>query len=77
MPAKGLRAWQAGARAPVLTAIVASTATRMIAAVGSFSWITVGTSMGVESALCVVVAAETLMHQDRGALHAALWCLVE
>ena len=59
---EGLRAWQARARAPVLAAVVASTATRVIAAMGSFSWVVVGASTGLEGAACVVVAVEALMH---------------
>ena len=77
MPTEGLRAWQAGARAPVLTAVVASTASRMIAAAGSFPWVAVGAPAGVDGATCVVVVAETLMYLGRNALPAALWCLVD
>ena len=44
---------------------------------GSFSWVTIGMSVGVESAACIAVMAETLMHRDRGALPAALCCLVD
>ena len=77
MSTKGLRSWQAGARAPVLAAIVASAMMRMIAAAGSFSWIVVGASTGIEGAACIVVAAETLMYRDRNALPTALWCLVD
>ena len=77
MPGEGLRARRTRARASVLAAIVASATMRMIVAAGSLSRVTIGTSTGVESAACVVVAAETLMHRDSGALHAALWCLVD
>ena len=77
MPTEGLRAWQAEAWAPVLATVIASVVMRMIAAVGSFSWITVGASTGVEGAVCIAVAAETLMYRDRSALPAALWCLVD
>ena len=75
--AEGLRAWQAGARAPVLAAVVVSTTTRMIAVVGFFSWVVVGASVGVEGAARVAVVAETLMYQDHSALPTALWCLVD
>ena len=75
--AKGRRTLQAEAQASVLTAVVASAMTRTIAMAGSFSWVTVGVSAGVEGAACIMVAAETLMHQDRGALPAALWFLVD
>ena len=77
MPAEGLRARQDEARAPVLAAIIASATTRMIVVAGSFSWVAVGTSMGVDSAMCIAVVAKTLMYRDRGALPTALWCLVD
>ena len=77
MSAKGLRPRQVGAQASVLTAVVASAATRMIAMVGSFSRVIVGASVGVEGAACNAVAAEALMHQDRGALPPALWHLMD
>ena len=75
--AEGLRAWQAGARASVLAAIVASATTRVIAMASSLSQIVMGTSTGVEGVACITVAAETLMHRDRGAPPAALWRLVD
>ena len=75
--AKVLRPWQARARAPVLAAVVASAALRMIAVVGSFPWVTVGVPTGVDGAACVVVAAETLMYLGCNALPAAMWCLVD
>ena len=74
---KGLRPRQAGARALVLAAVVASATTRVIAMVSSFSWVTVGTSVGVEGAACVTVTAETLMYLGHSVLPAALWCLVD
>ena len=43
----------------------------------SLSWVIVGTPASIEGVACVTVAAETLMHQDRGMLSAALWCLVD
>jgi len=49
----------------------------MIATAGSFSQVTVGMSAGIESAACITVTVEKLMYQDRGALPAALWCLVD
>ena len=61
----------------VLAPVIASAAMRMIAAVGSISQVTVGASASIESAACVVVAAETLMHRDRDMLPATLWCLVD
>ena len=75
--AEGLRAWQAGARALVLAAVVASAASRMIAVVGSFPRVTIGASMGVEGAACVAVVAETLMHRDCSTLPIALRRLVD
>ena len=77
MAVEGLRARQARARDLVLATVVALAATRMIAAVSSFSQVTVGTSTGVEGAACVVVMAETLMYLDRSVLPAAVWCLVD
>ena len=77
VPAEGLRAWQAGARASVLATVVASTASRMIATAGSFGWVAVGAPMGVDGAACVAVAAETLMYLGRNALPVALWCVVD
>ena len=58
MSAEGLRPWQAGAWASVLTAIVASTMTRVVAMAGSLSWVIVGKSMGIEGVACVMVVAE-------------------
>ena len=49
----------------------------MIAAVGSFSQVAIGTSVGLKSVVCVMVRAKMLMHQDSGALPAARWCLVD
>ena len=77
MPVEGLRAWQAGARASVLAAVVVPAATRVIATVGSFSWVIVGMSAGVEGAVCVAVTAETLMYLGHSALPTTLWCLVD
>ena len=75
--AKGLRAWQAEARAPVLTAVIASAASRMIAVVGSFPWVAVGAPTGVDGAACITVVVETLMYLRRNALPATLWCPVD
>ena len=63
MSAEGVRPRQAKARASILTAIVASAMTRVIAMASSLSWVVIGTSAGVEGVTCVVmVAAETLTH---------------
>ena len=77
VPAEGLRAWQARARASVLAAVVASAAMRVIATVSSFPRVAVGASTSVEGAACVAVVAETLMNRDCSALPAALRCLVD
>ena len=77
MPAKGLRPWQARARALVLAAVVASATLRMIAVVGSFPWVAVGAPAGVDGAVCVAVAAEMLMYLGRSALLTTLWCLLD
>ena len=65
-----------GARAPILAVVVASTASRMIAAMGSFPSITVGAPVGIDCAAYVTVVAETLMYRDSGVLPAAWRCLV-
>ena len=44
---------------------------------GSLSWVIVGASTGVEGVVCITVVAETLMHQDHGALPTSLWLLVD
>ena len=77
MSAKGLRSRQVKARALVLAVVVASTTTWMIAAMGSFSRVTIGTSVGIEGAMCIMVVAETLRYWDHEVLPAALWCLVD
>ena len=77
MSAKGLRSRQARARASVLAAVVASAMMRVIAVASSLSRVIVGTPAGVEGVACVTVAAETLMHRDRGVLPVALWRLVD
>ena len=77
VPAKGLSAWQAGPRAPVLAAVVVSIASRMIAAVGSFPWITLGAHTSIDGAACLTVATETLMYLGHNALPTTLWCLVD
>ena len=61
----------------VLAAVVASAVTRMIAAAGSFSWVAVGTSTGIEVATCITVTAETLMYLGYSAQPVVLWCLVD
>ena len=77
VPAEGLRARQAGARAPVLDAVVASATMRVIAMMGSFSWVAVGMSTGVEGAARVAITAEMLMYLGHSALPTALRCLVD
>ena len=77
MSTKGLRPWQGRAWASVLVAVVASAMARVIAMASSLSRVIVGTSMGVEGVVCITVAAETLMHRNRGALPITLWRLVD
>jgi len=77
VPAEGLRPWQARAQASILSVVVASSASRMIAVAGSFSWVVVGASAGVEGVACIAVVAKTLMYWDGSVLPAALWCLVD
>jgi ketopantoate hydroxymethyltransferase len=77
VPAEGLRPWQARAWALVLATIVESTVSRMIATVGSFPWVAIGASAGVDGVACVAVVVETLMYRGRSALPSALWCLVD
>ena len=72
VPAEGLRAWQARARALVLTAIVASTTSRMIAMASAFPCVAVGAPAGVDGAVRVAVVAETLMYWDCSVLPATL-----
>ena len=76
MSAKGLRAWQARAQALVLAAIVASTVSRMVAAVGSLPYVAMGAPTGVDGASHIAVVAETLMYRDSGVLPVAWRCLV-
>ena len=64
---KSLRPRQVGARASVLTAVVASTMTRVVAAASSLPWIIMGTPAGIEGVTRVTVVAETLMYRDCGA----------
>ena len=75
--AKGLRPRQVGARASVLAAIVASAMMRVVAVVSPLPRFTAGTSAGVEGVTRVTVAAETLMHRDRGAWPTAMQRLVD
>ena len=50
---------------------------RVIATSGSLSWFIVGAYAGVEGVVCIMVATETLTHQDRGVLPTSLWFLVD
>ena len=45
--------------------------------VGSFPWVAIGVSVGVDGVACIMVVAETLMHWDHNALPVALWRLVD
>ena len=77
VPTEGLGARQARAWAPVLTAVIASAVSRVVAASGSFSRVVVGVSAGVDGAACVVVVTEAFMHRDNSELPATWWCLVD
>ena len=61
----------------VYTAVVASATMRMVAMVSSLRRIAAGMSAGVEGVVRVMVAAETLMHRDRGAWPTTLRRLVD
>jgi hypothetical protein len=67
---EGLRAWQARARAPVLDAIVASAASRMVTVAGSLTCVTMGGPVGIDGATHVAIVAKTLMYRDSGVLPA-------
>ena len=66
VPIENLGPRQVRAWAPVFAAIVASTATRMVAVADLLSLVTPSTPAGVYGVACVTVGAETLMHQDLG-----------
>ena len=76
MSAEGLRAWQAGARASVLIAVVASAMSKMVAVACCLSMVAVGAFASIDDATYVAVMAEALMHWDGGGLLAAWRCLV-
>ena len=76
MSAEGLRAWQAGARASVLIAVVVPAMSGMIAVVCCFSIVAVGMSPSVDDAAYVTAMAKALMYWDDGGLPAGWWCLV-
>ena len=75
--AKGLRSRQVRARASVLATVIASATMRVVVAACPLSHIAAGTSVGVEGVVSVIGKAETLIHRDRGARHAALLRLVD
>ena len=77
MLAEGLRSRQVRAQALVLAAVVLFATTRVVAMASPLPRITVGTPTGIKGVTRVTVAAETLMHQDRGARPAVLRCLVD
>ena len=62
MPTEGLRTWQAGARASVFVAIVASATSRMVAAACCFSVVAMGALPSVDDVAYVVAMAEALMY---------------
>ena len=61
----------------VLAAVVAFAMTRVVAVASPLPRIAVGTPTGIEGVACITVAAETLMHQDRGACPIASLRLVD
>ena len=61
----------------VLAAIIASATTRVIATSDCLSLVIIGASTGAEDVLCVLVAAETLVHRNRGELPTISRCLVD
>ena len=75
--AKGLRPHQVGARDSVLTVVVASATTRVVDRASLLPRIAAGTPTGIEGVVRVTVAAETLIHRDRGTWFAALPRLVD
>ena len=75
--AKDRRSRQAGARASILTTVVASAMLWVVATASPLPCIAVGTPAGVEGVACVAVEAETLMHRNRGARSVALLLLVD
>ena len=77
MLAEGLRSWQVRAWASVLTTVVASSMTRVVAMASPLPRITVGTSVGIEGVARVMVATEMLMHRDRSVRPATLQRLVD
>ena len=75
--AEGLRSQKVGAWASVLTAVVASATTRVVATASPLPCITASMPTGIEGVACVAVEAETLMHRDHDAWPAALLRLVD
>ena len=75
--AKDRRSRQAGARASVLAAVVASATTWVVAVASPLPRITIGTPAGIEDVACIAVEAKTLMHRNRGAWPTTLLCLVD
>ena len=71
MPSEGLRTWQAGARASVFVAVVASATSGMVAAVCCFSIIAMGAFPSVDDVAYVAAMAEALMYWDGGGLPAS------
>jgi len=75
--AKGLRSWQARARASVLSTVVASVMMWVVAKASPFPCITTGTPVSIEDVACIAVEAKTLMHRNRGVWPTTLLCLVD
>ena len=75
--AKGLRSQQVGAQASILAAVVASTMMWGVAVASPLPHITASMPTGIEGVACVMVEAETLMHQNRGAWPVTLLGLMD
>ena len=75
--AKGLGSRQVRAQALVLAAVVASATMRVVAAAGPLPHVAAGTPAGIEGVAHITVAAETLVHRDRGAWPTASLRLVD
>ena len=61
----------------VLTTVIASTTTRVVATASPLPRIAMGMPAGVEGVVRITVVAKMLMDQDRGAQPTALWCLMD
>ena len=74
---KGLRSHQVRAWASVLTTIIVSASTWMVAMASPLLRIAIGTPTGIEGVTGVAVEAETLMHRDNAMRPATLLGLMD